>query len=80
MGSRNPDRLPQTGMLRFGRPGHVWIAKCLGCGRKSLLPAERILERFGERVPLPRAATRLKCEGCGRIGAAAYLGELPEPP
>jgi len=28
-------------MLRFGRPGHVWIAKCFSCGRKSLLPAER---------------------------------------
>jgi hypothetical protein len=66
-------------MLRLGRPGHVWIAKCFSCGRKSLLPVERILERFGEHMSLPRAATRLKCEGCGRLGAAVYLGELPEP-
>jgi SEC-C motif len=47
VGSRNPDRLPQTGMLRLGRPGHVWIAKC---------------------------------SSCGRMGPAAYLEELPEPP
>jgi len=69
VGRINPDRLPQTGMLRFGRPGHVWIAKCIGCGRKSLLPTERILQRLGERVPLGRAAFRLKCGACGRIGS-----------
>ncbi len=79
MGSRNPDRLPQTGMLRLGRPGHVWIARCVRCGRKSLLPTDRILARFGERVPLHQAASRLKCAGCGHRGAEAYLGELPEP-
>jgi hypothetical protein len=60
-------RNPVPGYVRAGRG-------------ESLLPVERILERFGERVPLPRAATRLKCEGCGPVGAAAYLGELPEPP
>ena len=56
-------------------PGYVRAGR-----GESLLPVERILERFGERVPLPRAATRLKCEGCSRVGAAAYLGEVPEPP
>jgi hypothetical protein len=65
-------------MLRFGRPGHVWIAKCIGCGWKSLLPSERVLARFGERVPLGKAALSFKCAGCGRLGAEAYLGELPE--
>src|SRR5579859_2236115 len=72
LGSINRDRLPQTGMLRFGRPSHVWIAKCIACGRKSLLPTERILKRFDERVPLGPAALQLKCAGCGKIGADAY--------
>lgn len=79
MGSRSPDRLPQTGMLRLGRPGHVWIARCGRCGRKSLLPTEAILARFGERTPLQEATRRLRCDGCGWCGAEAYLGELPEP-
>lgn len=79
MGSRNSDRLPQTGMLRFGRPSHVWIARCRACGRKSLLPIDAILGRFGDSQPLGKATMRLRCEGCGKVGADAYLGELPNP-
>ena len=79
MGGANTDRFAWTGVLKLGRPGHVWIARCSGCQRKSLLPREAILARFGEREPLVRAAARLKCETCGRVGAKAYLGELPDP-
>jgi hypothetical protein len=79
MGGRNADRLAWTGMLRLGRPGHVRIARCSGCQRKGLLPVELILARFGEREPLVRAAARLKCATCGRLGAEAYLGVLPDP-
>jgi hypothetical protein len=79
MGSINRDRLPKTGMLRLGRPNHVWIARCFNCGRKSLLPAQEMLQRFGEQEPLARATLKLKCSGCRKLGAVAYLGELPEP-
>jgi hypothetical protein len=79
MGGPNADRLAWTGMLKLGRPGHVWIARCSGCRRKGLLPTELILARFGEREPLVRAVAHLKCGTCGRLGAEAYLGELPDP-
>ena len=79
MGVPDEDRPAWTGMLKFGRPGHVWIARCSGCRRKGLLPTELILARFGEREPLVRVVTRLKCAACGRLGADAYLGELPGP-
>ncbi len=79
MGGLNADRLPWTGMLKLGRPGHAWIARCQGCHRKGLLPTQKILTRFGEREPLVRITERLKCGACGHVGADAYLGELPDP-
>jgi hypothetical protein len=51
----------------------------MSCGRKSLLPQEAVLKRYGEREPLVRAALGLKCSGCAKVGAVAYLGELPDP-
>lgn len=69
----------RPGCCGSAAPGHVWVAKCLGCGRKSLLPTDRMLARVGERTPLRQAVMRLKCAECGHRGAEAYLGELPEP-
>ena len=36
MGGLYPDRLPWTGMLKLGSPGHAWIARGQGCHRKAL--------------------------------------------
>ena len=79
MGGPNKNRLGWTGVLKLGRPGHVWMARCSGCRRKGLLATVAILARFGEREPLVRAAARLRCDTCGRVGAEADLGELPDP-
>jgi hypothetical protein len=45
---------------------------------RSLLRA-KMLERFGEKEILMRAAMKLKCDGCERSGADVYQGELPDP-
>jgi hypothetical protein len=79
MGTRNLDRMQKTWSLRSSRPNFIWIARCMNCGRKSPVPAEKMLERFGEKEILMRAAMKLKCDGCERSGADVYQGELPDP-
>jgi hypothetical protein len=79
MGTRNLDRMQKTWSLRSSRPNFIWIAKCMNCGRKSPVPIGKMLERFGEKEMLMRAATKLKCDGCERSGADVYQGELPDP-
>lgn len=67
-----------AGRCCLGRPGHVWVARCWGCRRKTLLPADAILARFGEHAPLHIVAHRLRCATCQHLEAQIYLGELPD--
>ncbi len=71
--------MPYVGLLKMAPIGSVWLAKCRGCGRKSLLPTTVILGRHRPLDPLHRVGSRLRCSGCGHLGADLYCGELPDP-
>ncbi len=73
------DRLPKTGVLKHCSLNHVWIARSVNCGRKSLLPTERLLQRHGQNEILLWAAVYLRYAGCNSCGADVYRGELPDP-
>lgn len=77
IGSRNSNRLPYVGLLSRPVTGSLWLAKCRSCGRKSLAPAETILDRFDPLAPLLAVGRHLRCEVCRRVGADLYLAECP---
>ena len=43
--------------------------RCLGCQHVGRMEAREMVERFGPREPIGRAAKRFKCSHCGHKGA-----------
>ncbi len=79
MGSKDPNRQPRLRSIRETPPGWLRLVICTSCGHQGVLPAERMLRKYGELALLEFCLIDIRCTACGQRGATMKMVRLCDP-
>jgi hypothetical protein len=79
MGSKDPNRQPRLRSIRETPPGWLRLVICTSCEHQGVLPAERMLRKYGELALLEFCLIDIRCTACGQRGATMKMVRLCDP-
>jgi hypothetical protein len=79
MGGKDPNRQPRVGSIRETPVGWIRLLTCNSCAHRGVLPAERLLRKYGELALLEFALVSVRCTVCGARGGTMTMVRLCDP-